>query len=72
MDLQQEVSRAVVAIGESPGTWPFWPGIEAARSARRFLLSRFPFGIAYRLEADEVVVVAVAHLRRRPGYWTGR
>lgn len=72
-DLMQEIARAVVAIGEAPATWPRWPGLKShAADTRRFLLSRFPFGIAHRIEREEVVVVAVAHLRRRPGYWQHR
>ena len=33
---------------------------------------RFPFSIIYALEENEIVVVAVAHHGRRPGYWQSR
>jgi hypothetical protein len=34
---------------------------------------RFPYILYYRLvDADEVLIVAVAHARRRPGYWLRR
>jgi plasmid stabilization system protein ParE len=36
---------------------------------RRFLLPRFPHHLVYRLAPAEIVVVAVAHSKRRPGYW---
>lgn len=36
---------------------------------RRFSLRRFPFFLIYRVDADSLHVVAVAHKRRRPGYW---
>ena len=39
---------------------------------RQFPLRKFPFMLIYALEDDDLVVVAVAHYRRRPGYWTGR
>ncbi|MDE0458140.1 MAG: type II toxin-antitoxin system RelE/ParE family toxin [Chromatiales bacterium] len=39
---------------------------------RRFPLRKFPFSLIYALEDDDLVVVAVAHHRRRPGYWMGR
>lgn len=42
------------------------------RNTRRFLLSRFPYIIVYELLKDEIVVVAVAHAARRPGYWKDR
>ena len=35
-------------------------------------LQRFSFNLVYRKFGDETVVVAVAHKRRRPGYWRGR
>ena len=40
--------------------------------ARRKLLSRFPYAIVYLIEDHDLVVVAVAHQRRRPFYWSDR
>ena len=39
---------------------------------RRTLVERFPYQVVYRLAQDEIVVVAIAHLKRRPGYWKHR
>ncbi|MDO9390843.1 MAG: type II toxin-antitoxin system RelE/ParE family toxin [bacterium] len=39
---------------------------------RRCLIPRFPYGIFYGIEDDKIVIVAVAHLRKKPGYWIGR
>jgi toxin ParE1/3/4 len=39
---------------------------------RRLGLRRFPYGIIYRIIADELRVSAIAHRRRRPGYWARR
>jgi len=36
------------------------------------LVRRFPFTIIYAIDTNEVVVVAVAHQRRRPFYWRAR
>jgi hypothetical protein len=33
---------------------------------------RFPFRVVYELQPDRIWIVAVAHLNRRPGYWTRR
>ncbi len=71
-DFAGELERAFELILESPRTWPKWPGTPAALTVRRFLLPRFPFALAYVTRADEVVVLAVAHTSRRPGYWVGR
>jgi plasmid stabilization system protein ParE len=38
---------------------------------RRLLLHRFPYAVLYALVAEEVVITAVMHLHRRPGYWRG-
>jgi len=40
--------------------------------ARRVLVRRFPFSIMYRLEGDEIVIYALAHHAREPGYWEPR
>jgi len=39
---------------------------------RRYRLNRFPYGIIYAVVEDEVVVIAIAHLHREPGYWRAR
>ena len=39
---------------------------------RRRLLRRFPYGILYKEEESQIVIVAVMHLQRRPGYWRNR
>lgn len=52
------------------------PGIGTASypdpKTRRMLVSRFPYQVVYRFDQSEVVVVAVSHLKRRPGYWKYR
>jgi plasmid stabilization system protein ParE len=35
-------------------------------------VKRFPFRVVYRIEPARILVVAVAHAKRRPGYWTRR
>jgi len=39
---------------------------------RRCLLNRFPYGLIYGLDGEALVVVAVAHLHRKPSYWIER
>ena len=39
---------------------------------RRILTRQFPYSLVYRVEAESVYVIAVAHWSRRPGYWKGR
>lgn len=62
-----ELVSAVQAIQQTPERWP-----QHVRGTRRYLLKRFPFLIIYRCLADRIEVIAVAHGRRRPGYWKER
>ena len=39
---------------------------------RRSLLSRFPYSLIYVIKPDDLLIIAVAHQRRRPGYWRER
>lgn len=39
---------------------------------RRVLVARFPYQVVYRLRPTEIVIAAIAHLKRRPGYWQSR
>jgi toxin ParE1/3/4 len=47
-------------------------GAPIDRSFRRVLVRRFPYAVIYRLDPDGAFVVAVGHVRRRPGYWLHR
>lgn len=62
-----EVEHTIAAISAHPNAAPVVKG-----GIRRRLLTRFPFGVLYVATTDEVIIVAVMHLRRRPGYWEGR
>ena len=39
---------------------------------RETLLRRFPYRLLYGVEETEIVIVAVAHFKRQPMYWSGR
>lgn len=47
-------------------------GAPHLHNTRRLPLRHFPFCVVYREEPARVVVYAVAHLRREPGYWAPR
>jgi len=46
--------------------------ISTDAQTRRALVARFPYQVVYRLRPTEIVIVAVAHVKRRPGYWKNR
>jgi hypothetical protein len=62
-----EITAAVSRIRETPNTWQ-----EYKRGTRRFLLHRFPFAVIYSQHSNSLLVVAIMHLKRRPGYWQSR
>jgi len=68
-ELLGEMNRALIAIEESPQTWPLVP---ASRGARRFVCKRFPYVVYYLLRDNAVWIVAFAHTSRHPGYWHHR
>ncbi len=39
---------------------------------RRCLLQKFPYAIIYSIEPDHIRIIAVAHTKRKPGYWLSR
>lgn len=60
------VMAAAAKIGELPRTWPRWPGRPEIRVVR---VKRFPYHLPYMLHGERAVILAVAHDRRRRGYW---
>ena len=64
---QHEVERAVKLISVAPERFPVGP-----HGARKCLLHRFPFAVIYRVLPSTIQILAVAHGRRRPGYWKMR
>lgn len=68
-----ELRRSLEVMTESPRASSPWPDRRArALGVRRLLMARFPFALPYLVLEDLVVVLALAHVRRRPGYWLKR
>lgn len=47
-------------------------GVPVSKRLRSWGVRRFPYNIIYRVVDDKLVVHAIAHQRRRPGYWRGQ
>ena len=62
-----EFERALALLCAHPQFGASW-----RKGRRRFPLRKFPYSIVYYVRVDELRVIALAHHRRRPGYWTGR
>ena len=62
--LADEFKRVVGLLAENPQLGAKW-----VLGTRRLVMRRFPFQVVYRLYPDHILIVALAHQRRRPGYW---
>ncbi len=68
-----EMSSMLDKIGDTPMSFPVWSGTSAAPLAiRKAVAHRFPYVIAFEVHADHVLVLAIAHAKRRPLYWLSR
>jgi len=63
------VFRTLDFIEKSPGSGKWIPLV--ASSARRLPVAAFPYHVVFEEFADRVEILAIAHNRRRPGYWRG-
>jgi hypothetical protein len=64
-----EIFAAVERIKANPGMWPILDD-----QVRRCLVHRFLYGVIYSVDEQKsrVLILAVMHLNRQPGYWSGR
>ena len=64
----------LAAIDEAVHRIIAWPQANPTlkHTLRRCLIRRFPYGLIYGMETQTVMIVAVAHLHRKPFYWTRR
>ena len=63
-----ELERTLEQIRRDPGRFP----IESEPGIRRAIVRQFPFSVLFRAVEGQVDILAVAHHRRRPGYWIVR
>ncbi|MEZ0271994.1 MAG: type II toxin-antitoxin system RelE/ParE family toxin [Methylophilaceae bacterium] len=62
-----ETLAVIERICQYPEGWhPLSP------NTRRCRLRRFPYGVVYAMLDGEIVILAVAHLHRKPDYWRER
>ena len=66
-DFALEVYSAINRAINFPKAWGILEG-----GVRRSLVKRFPYGVLYTEEKDQIIILAVMNLHRRPGYWKHR
>ena len=65
-ELWQEIRRTVEAA-RNPGQFSRYD-----ENTRRALVRRFPYQIVFRYDTSKILIVAIAHVKRRPGFWRDR
>lgn len=68
-DFFEEILSAIYRAMAQPQAWP-----EIDTGIRRCLTNRFPYSVLYHFleKQQELLIVAVMHNRRKPGYWKSR
>lgn len=61
------VEQAIQHIVEKPEQWK-----SLEKDVRRYLTRVFPYAILYSIEPDYILIIAVMHCHRAPGYWQNR
>ena len=67
----EAVGTAVARLAEIPRMGSLVPGV-SDQAIRRRPVRRFPYHVVYIELLDRLQILAIAHDRRRPGYWVGR
>lgn len=68
-ELEDEIDAVVALIRRFPRAAPPWKHRHDRRVA---VLDRFPFTLPYQIVGGDIVILALAHTSRRPGYWARR
>jgi plasmid stabilization system protein ParE len=62
-----ETLKTLKLIEQYPKAWH-----PLTQQVRRCRLRRFPYSVVYAQEGSDLLVLAVAHQHRKPGYWGAR
>ena len=61
------IEHAIDQVLRAPHTWRIFED-----DVRRCLVRVFPYAVLYTIEAGKILIVAVMHSHREPGYWRQR
>ncbi len=62
-----ELRHAELRITSTPQTWP-----DYLLGTKRYVIKKYPYSLVDVQRSDKIIILAVAHSRRKPGYWDGR
>jgi toxin ParE1/3/4 len=67
-DFIRQIERTLANLAAHPNAGSLITGT----AIRRRLIQGFPFAVVYEFGSENISVIAIMHLRRRPGYWKRR
>lgn len=62
-----EIERLIRDIGENPDRFSFFHA-----PIKRHFSTRFPYAVLFVKELDRLHILAIMHMKRRPGFWKNR
>jgi toxin ParE1/3/4 len=63
----RELDHAIQQVSDAAEQWPVF-----LAGTRRYVFPTYPYSLVYFAEESVIMVVAVAHDKRRPGHWRKR
>ena len=66
-EFSNELRNSLNRIKKYPDAWPL-----ISENVRKCIVNRFPFSVLYLTEGFSILIVAVMHHKRKPGYWETR
>ncbi len=67
LEFSKEIFSTIQHIIEFPHSWS-----KLSKNTRRCLTKRFPYGVIYEVTEDDIFIIAIMQLKRKPGYWKKR
>ena len=67
LEFSEEIYSSIQQILRFPIAWS-----PTSKNTRRCLAKRFPYGIIYAINEDDIFILAIMHLNRKPNYWHKR
>jgi len=68
----EAVESALARVLENPAGFPPARNAPHQMGMRHCLVRRFPYALLFLQRRGEILLIAVAHTKRSPGYWRSR
>ncbi|MFH0771725.1 MAG: type II toxin-antitoxin system RelE/ParE family toxin [Candidatus Omnitrophota bacterium] len=64
---EKEIKHSLLRIKQYPSVWP-----AESKEIRRHFVHKFPYKVLYSVQKGGIIILAFAHLHRKPNYWVDR